>query len=66
MDESEARRIAKDFGVRITGVLGILLRACRQERIPSLRAEMEHLREKAGFYISDQLFEDLLKQNQCY
>ena len=66
LDESEARRIAKDLGLRITGVLGILLRAFRQERIPSLRAEMERLRENAGFYIADQLFEDLLKQNQFF
>ena len=64
LDESEARRIAKDLGLKVTGVLGILLRACRQNRIPSLRTEMERLREKAGFYIADQLFEDLLKQSQ--
>ena len=64
LDESEARRIAKDLGLKVTGVLGILLRACRQKRIPSLRTEMERLREKAGFYIADQLFEDLLKQSQ--
>jgi hypothetical protein len=66
LDESEARRIAKDLGLKVTGVLGILLRACRQNRIPSLRTEMERLREKAGFYIADQLFEDLLKQSQCF
>ena len=66
LDESEARRIAKDLGLRITGVLGILLRACRQKRIPSLRTEMERLRENAGFYISDHLFKDLLKQSQSF
>jgi hypothetical protein len=66
LDESEARRIAKDLGLKVTGVLGILLRACRQKRIPSLRTEMEGLREKAGFYIADQLFEDLLEQCQSY
>jgi hypothetical protein len=64
LDESEARRIARDLGLKVTGVLGILLRACRQKRIPSLRTEMERLREKAGFYIADHLFEDLLKQSQ--
>jgi len=64
LDESEARRIAKDLGLKVTGVLGILLRACLQKRIPSLRSEMGRLREKAGFYIADQLFEDLLKQYQ--
>lgn len=64
LDESEARRIAKDLGLKVTGVLGILLRACRQKQIPSLRLEMERLREKAGFYISDPLFENLLKQSR--
>ena len=64
LDESEARRIAKDLGLKVTGVLGILLRACRQKRIPSLRTEMERLREMAGFYIADHLFEDLLKQSE--
>ncbi len=66
LDETEARRIAKDLGLKVTGVLGILLRACCQKRIPSLRTEMERLREKAGFYISDHLFEDLLKQTQSF
>jgi hypothetical protein len=66
LDESEARRIAKKLGLKVTGVLGILLRACRQERIPSLRTEMERLREKAGFYIADHLFEDLIEQSQSF
>jgi hypothetical protein len=66
LDESEARRIAKNLGLKVTGVLGILLRACRQKQIPSLRTEMERLREKAGFYIADHLFEDLLEQCQSY
>jgi len=66
LDESEARRIAKDLGLKVTGVLGILLRACRQKRIPSLRTEMERLREKVGFFIADHLIEDLLKQSQNF
>ena len=66
LDESEARRIAKNLELKVTGVLGILLRACRQKRISSLRTEMERLRENAGFYISDRLFEDLLKQSQSF
>ena len=32
--------------------------------LPSLRTEMERLREKAGFYIADHLFEDLFMQSQ--
>ena len=64
LDESEARRIAKALGLKVTGVLGILLLAYRKKRVPSLRSEMERLREKAGFYIADHLFEDLIKQSQ--
>ena len=64
LDESEARRIAKDLGLKVTGVLGILLRACRQKRILSLRTEMERLREKAGFYIADHLFDDIILQSE--
>jgi predicted nucleic acid-binding protein len=66
LDESEARRIAKALGLKVTGVLGILLRACRQKRLPSIKSEMERLREKAGFYIADHLFEDLLEQSQSF
>jgi hypothetical protein len=66
LDESEARRIAKNLGLKVTGVLGILLRACRQKRLPSIKSEMERLREKAGFYIADHLFEDLLEQSQSF
>jgi len=32
--------------------------------LSSLRTQMERLREKAGFYIADHLFEELLKQSQ--
>lgn len=66
LDESEARKIAKYFELNVTGVLGILLRGCRQKRIPSLRTEMERLRRMAGFYISDHLFEYLVKQSQNF
>ena len=66
LDESEARRMAKAAGLKVTGVLGILLLAYRQKQIPSLRTEMEFLREKAGFYIADHLFENLIKQSQSF
>jgi len=44
----------------------ILNLAVIQNRIPSIKTEMEWLREKAGFYIADPLFEDLLKQSQSF
>lgn len=62
MDQREARRIAKSLGLKVTGVLGILRRASREGKLPSLQVAMEQLREKAGFHIGADLFADLLKE----
>jgi predicted nucleic acid-binding protein len=44
--------LAAQSGVRVTGVLGILLRAKRSGQIASLKAEVASLREKAHFFLS--------------
>lgn len=62
MDQREGRRIAKSLGLKVTGVLGILLRAHREGKLPSLQIAMEQLREKAGFHIGADLFADLLTE----
>jgi hypothetical protein len=59
LDEREGRRTAKSLGLKVTGVLGILLRAWQEGNLPSLRTAMDELREKAGFRISDELYADL-------
>lgn len=59
LDEREARRIGKSLGLRVTGVLGILLHACQQDKLPSLEKAMDELREKAGFYIHRDLYKQL-------
>ncbi|MFH1907713.1 MAG: DUF3368 domain-containing protein [Chloroflexota bacterium] len=43
LDEREARRVAKSLGLKVTGVLGILLRARREGRLPSLQKAMDEL-----------------------
>ena len=63
LDEREARKIAKDLGLKVTGILGILLRAWREGELPSLQGEMEALRERAGFRIGPELFAELVKQS---
>ncbi len=63
LDERDGRRIAKQFGLRVTGVLGILLQARREGRLSSLREAMEQLREKAGFHIRGELFADLVRKS---
>ena len=37
LDEREGRRIANSLGLRVTGVLGVLLRAWRAGELSSLR-----------------------------
>ena len=63
LDERDARTVAKSLGLRVTGVLGILLRARREGKLTSLQTVMEELRQKAGFRIGAELFADLVKQS---
>ncbi|HUT35830.1 MAG TPA: DUF3368 domain-containing protein [Planctomycetota bacterium] len=61
LDERDARRVAKSQGLRVTGVVGILRRAWREKRIPSLREAIGRLRDEAGFHLDEQLIEEVLR-----
>ncbi|MCG7849057.1 MAG: DUF3368 domain-containing protein [ANME-2 cluster archaeon] len=61
LDESEARRVAKLYGLRITGIIGILIRAKSEGKIVSLRDELDKLRNEAGFWIDDELYNRVLQ-----
>ena len=63
LDEREGRRIAKSLGLKVTGVLGILLRARGVGKIPSLRQVMVELQDKAGFRIGADLFADFMRES---
>ena len=54
VDEKEARSIAREYQLPLTGVVGILLRAKLEQKIPSLRRELQLLRDN-GFWIDDEL-----------
>ncbi|HEX6864327.1 MAG TPA: DUF3368 domain-containing protein [Thermoanaerobaculia bacterium] len=56
LDEAEARRIADTLGLRKTGVIGILIRAKLEGKIERLRAELDNLRSKSGFWIDEKLY----------
>jgi uncharacterized protein len=57
LDEANARRVADVFGLRKTGVVGLLIRAKLEGSIASLRDELTRLREEAGFRIAERLYE---------
>ena len=60
LDEREGRRIARSFGLQVTGVIGILLRAYREREQSLLRHDILALQECAGFYISDALLSRII------
>lgn len=60
LDETEARRVAGTFGIPKTGVIGILIRAKAEGKIPSLGPELDKLRIRAGFWIARELYRKVL------
>jgi len=61
IDEKEGRAMARQLGLKLTGVLGILLRAERSKRIAAIKPEIDALRTKAHFFISPTLEAAVLK-----
>lgn len=57
LDDRRARQIAHEFGLRVTGTIGLLVRAKRQGYVESVRELLERL-QAGGFRLST----DLLKQ----
>ncbi|MCK4393381.1 DUF3368 domain-containing protein [Candidatus Bipolaricaulota bacterium] len=62
LDETDARSTAEIYGLRKTGVIGILMRAKLQEKISSLKEELDRLRKETGFWIDEQLYQQALKE----
>lgn len=60
IDERLGRQAATSLGLKITGVLGILLLAKRQNLIKAARPIMDDLITQANFRISNQLYADVL------
>ena len=62
LDERDGRRIAKSFGLQVTGILGVVIRASRNGQIFSLPLVINQLREEAGFHIAPSLLSQILKE----
>ncbi len=55
MVESSGRAMARNLNIRITGTLGVLVKAKRDGQIASLEFEMDRLVQDAGFFVSDRV-----------
>jgi len=64
LDERDGRKMAKSLGLKVTGVLGILLSARRRGQLEALREAMDALRKQAGFRISAALYDEILRQEK--
>ncbi len=61
IDDYDGREVAKALGLRVTGTIGILLKAKFTGRVTSLKDELERLRD-TGFWLSEGLYEKILKE----
>lgn len=60
MDETDGRAAARDLGLALTGVVGVLVAARRTGWISSLKDELLRLRLEARFFISERFFVEAL------
>lgn len=61
LDEADGRRRAKVYDLSLTGTVGLLIRAHAQGRIKDLEQVLVELRDEAGFWIGDDLIEEVLE-----
>ncbi|NJL47967.1 MAG: DUF3368 domain-containing protein [Leptolyngbyaceae cyanobacterium SM2_5_2] len=61
MDERLGRALAANYGLNVTGLLGVLLQAKRNGLIGFIQPLMDELIEKADFRVDNQLYLTLLQ-----
>lgn len=62
IDEREARRRARNLGLQVTGVLGILLQAAQEGSLDSLGDILDRLEDEAGFWIAPALRHQIMNE----
>lgn len=61
MDERRGRSVALDYGLNVTGLLGVLLQAKKQGVIPAIKPLIAQLIATADFRVSQQLYAIVLQ-----
>lgn len=61
IDDNTAKKTAKYLGLKVTGTIGVLLRAKREGIIPEISSVLEKMK-KNGFYISEGLEQMIMEQ----
>jgi predicted nucleic acid-binding protein len=61
IDERRGREVARELGVRVTGTVGILLRAKQNALIASVRPLLDRLRRDLDFFLSQELYDQAVR-----
>ena len=61
VDERRGRAVAVNFGVKVVGIVGVLLEAKHKGLLPRLRPVLDDLMARAGFWISTPLYQATLR-----
>ncbi|WP_404788088.1 DUF3368 domain-containing protein [Altericista sp. CCNU0014] len=62
IDERLGRSIAASYGLKLRGLLGILINAKQQGLIPVLKPILDRLIDQAGFRVSQALYDQTLQE----
>ena len=62
IDERKGRQIAEDYGLRIIGLLGVLVRGKQKGHILYLKPTLDKLIDQAGFRVSAKLYDKILHE----
>jgi len=61
LDEYDARELARSYDLKITGVIGLLLKAKKEKKIKDVSKHLNKLKS-TGFWIDDELYNKILKK----
>jgi len=61
IDERQGRSFARQAGLKVRGILGILLRANAMGEVESVRDEIHALRTRARFFVAPQLEAEVIR-----
>lgn len=60
LDEKEGRHAADRLGLKVVGVVGILLETKAKGEIDRVRPHLDALRQTAGFFLSQSVYQSAL------
>lgn len=63
LDDELARKIARNEGFKVSGLLALLVKAKEEQLIPSVKPILNELKAK-GFYLSETLYNKILEESK--